>query len=229
VSVLGLDTATGVASVGVAGADQLVERAQPVAGSHARALLPLIDAVLAEANVGLADLSRIAVSIGPGSFTGLRIGLSVAKGLALATGIPLVGIPTLEAYAHAVGPGPDPIWPVLDARKGEIYAACFRWHGDALRTEMAPTAMAPADLLERLSAPCTLVGDAVDAYATAWASLPSGIRRLGLADRPPSGAVIARLAADRAATPLAALEPAYCRASEAEVHRERRVAALSLG
>jgi tRNA threonylcarbamoyl adenosine modification protein YeaZ len=87
----------------------------------------LIDAVLAEADVRLADLARIAVSIGPGSFTGLRIGLSVAKGLALATGIPLVGVPTLEAYAHALGPAPDPIWPVLDARTGEIYAACFRW------------------------------------------------------------------------------------------------------
>lgn len=226
---LGIDTATGVASVGVVGAHQFVERAQPVGGSHARALLPLIDGVLADAGVRLSDLRRIAVSIGPGSFTGLRIGLSVAKGLALATGIPLVGVPTLEAFAHAVGAGPDPIWPVLDARKGEIYAACFRWQGEELITEMAPTAIAPAALLERLTAPCTLVGDAVDAYATAWTSLPRGIRRLGLSDRPPSGAMVARLGVHRAVTPLAALEPAYCRPCEAEMQRERRVAALSLG
>src|SRR5262245_52075822 len=98
-------------------------------GSHARTLLPLIDAALAAAGVGLRQLDLLAVSIGPGSFTGLRIGLSVAKGLALATGLPVVGVPTLEAYALHVGPRPGLICPVLDARKGEVYGAVFRWQG----------------------------------------------------------------------------------------------------
>ncbi|MDX2168840.1 MAG: tRNA (adenosine(37)-N6)-threonylcarbamoyltransferase complex dimerization subunit type 1 TsaB [Deltaproteobacteria bacterium] len=227
--VLGLDTATGVASVGIVGAAQCVERVQSVAGSHARALLPLIDAVLADAGMRLAELTRIAISIGPGSFTGLRIGLSVAKGLAVATRLPLVGVPTLEAYAHAVGPTDGAVWPILDARKGEIYAASFRWRGDALHAEMPATAMAPAALIERLSAPCTLVGDAVDAHASLWDALPPGVRRLRLSQRPPSGVVVAQLGQTREPTALAALEPAYCRAAEAEMHRERRAAALSIG
>src|SRR5689334_18463142 len=95
-------------------------------GSHARTLLPLIDNALAAARCELSDLDLIAVSIGPGSFTGLRIGLSVAKGLALATGLPAVGVPTLEAYANCAGARSGLLCPVLDARKGEVYGAAFQ-------------------------------------------------------------------------------------------------------
>lgn len=228
-AVLGIDTTTGIASVGVVAAQRQVERVQSVAGSHARALLPLIDAVLGDAGIALADLTRIAISIGPGSFTGLRIGLSVAKGLAVATGLPVVGVPTLEAYAHAIGPRAGTIWPVLDARKGEIYAAGFRWRQGELETVMAVAALAPADLVARLTGPCVLVGDGVDAHRDLWASLPGAIECVTLAERPPSGAVVARIGLGLAAVPLADLEPAYCRAAEAEVRRERHLAALSTG
>lgn len=231
--VLGIDTATGIASVGVVVGQRRVERAQSVAGSHARALLPLIDAVLGDAGIALADLSRIAVSIGPGSFTGLRIGLSVAKGLALATGLPVVGVPTLAAYAQAIGPRPGEIWPILDARKGEIYAAGFRWRGGELETVMAAAALAPADLAGRLVAQrteaCVLVGDGVDAHRELWATLPRAVERVSLAERPPSGAVVAEIGRGLEPGRLADLEPAYCRAAEAEVRRERHVAALSIG
>jgi tRNA threonylcarbamoyladenosine biosynthesis protein TsaB len=232
VAVLGIDTATGIASVGVVVGQRRVERAQAVAGSHARALLPLIDAVLGDAGIGLADLTRIAVSIGPGSFTGLRIGVSVAKGLALATGLPVVGVPTLEAYARAIGSRVGLIWPILDARKGEIYAAGFRWRRDELETVMAAAALAPDDLVERLiqrPEACVLVGDGVDAHRQLWATLPPLVECISLLERPPSGAVVAQIGRGLEPVRLADLEPAYCRAAEAEVRRERHLAALSIG
>ena len=228
--VLGLDTATAIASVGIASVrGAVVERSVIMTGSHASTLLPLIDDVLSAAALRLRDLTRIAVSIGPGSFTGLRIGLSVAKGLAVATGLPLSGVPTLEAYAHAVGPCDGTVWPVLDARKGEVYAAAYRWrHGEPICAQTA-IAVTAADLVARLQGPCTLVGDGVDAYAARWATAPGVIELIPLARRPPSGAVVALRGMETAGSPLAALEPMYCRAAEAEVHRQRRLAELSTG
>lgn len=227
---LGIDTATSIASVGiVADGCTAAERSLPMAGSHARTLLAVIEAVLAAAAVRLTDVGLLAVSIGPGSFTGLRIGLSVAKGLVLATGAPIVGVPTLEAYARAAGPRAGAVWPVLDARKGEVYAAGFDWRDGALGAIAEPLAIAPGALVERLRPPCTLLGDGVDAYEDLWRQrLGAGATLLRLAARPPSGAVIAALGAERAersgTDDLARLEPVYCRQSEAELHRGRRVA-----
>ena len=233
VHALGVDTATGIASVGLVRGDAALVHRQPMASSHARTLLPLIDDVLQESGVELAALDLLAVSIGPGSFTGLRIGLAVVKGLALAAGIPVIGVPTLEAYARALGPRPGTVWPVLDARKGEVYAGGYRWLGDALEEIAAPAAMTPAALQERLQAPCTLVGDGVDAYPERWSAI-TGVAGLRLADSPPDGGVVARLGIDllaaRGADDLTALEPRYCRRSEAELHRDGiAIAAVSSG
>lgn len=220
---LGIETATSIASVGVAAEDQvLAERALPMRGSHARSLLALIDTALAAADLGLGGLDLVAVSIGPGSFTGLRIGLSVAKGLALATGLPVVGVPTLEAYARTAGPRPDTLCPVLDARKGEVYAAAYRWRGADLECVAAPAAIAPERCAASLRAPCTLVGDGVDAYLELWRrALGEGADLIPLAALPPSGAVVAGLGIARArargADDLALLEPRYCRPCEAEL------------
>ena len=230
---LGVDTATGVASVGLVTNDTAVARQRPMAGSHARTLLPLIDEVLAAAGVTLATVDLLAVSIGPGSFTGLRIGLAVVKGLALASGIPVVGVPTLEAYARALGPRSGAVWPVLDARKGEVYAAGYHWRHTALEEIAAPAALSPAALAGLLRPPCTLVGDGVDAYAERWSAI-AGVTGLRLAECPPDGGEVARLGAallmTEGAADLAALEPRYCRRSEAELHRSGiAAAAVSTG
>lgn len=223
---LGIETATSIASVGIVVEGQVgAERALPMPGSHARTLLGLVDAALGAAGVGLRDLDLLAVSIGPGSFTGLRIGLSVAKGLALATGLPVVGVPTLEAYARAAGPRPGLLCPVLNARKGELYAAAFRWRGAVPECVVAPAALAPERFAVLLRTPCTLVGDGVDAYAELWRrELGEAAELIPLAALPPSAAAVARLGAARAATlgadDLAALEPSYCRLSQAEAGRD---------
>jgi len=232
VRALGIETATSIASVGIVVENQVAaERTLPLRGSHARTLLPLIEETLHGAGLGLSDLELLAVSIGPGSFTGLRIGLSVVKGLALATGLPVVGVPTLEAYAHAAGARAGVICPVLDARKGEVYAAAFRWQDGAPQCIAPPTAIAPARLAARLQGPCTLIGDGVDAYGALWRrALGPTAELVPFAELPPSGAVVARRGGARAAVAtddVATLEPQYCRASEAELGHQRRHAAAA--
>lgn len=128
-SVLGIETATMVCAAAIAsGGKILAEAAVEERNIHAERLMSLIDEVLRQTGVSPQQLDAIAVSIGPGSFTGLRIGLSVAKGLAYATGKPLVAVPTLETLARrAVGLGvAHPlILPLLDARRDEVYCQFF--------------------------------------------------------------------------------------------------------
>jgi tRNA threonylcarbamoyladenosine biosynthesis protein TsaB len=233
VRALGIETATSIASVGIVVADHVVtECALPNRGNHARTLLPLIDTALAGAGIGLRDLDLLAVSIGPGSFTGLRIGLSVAKGLALATELPVIGVPTLDAYAYSAGPRPGLLCPVLDARKGEVYASAFRWQLPEPECVMAPAAMAPEHFAAVLRAPCTLIGDGVDAYRELWRrELGEAAELIPFAQLPPSGAGVARLGIARAAArgtdDITALEPSYCRPSQAELTTARRAASAS--
>ncbi|OFV88917.1 MAG: tRNA (adenosine(37)-N6)-threonylcarbamoyltransferase complex dimerization subunit type 1 TsaB [Acidobacteria bacterium RBG_16_68_9] len=223
--VLGIDTATWTASVGVVADDALLaERSLPASTSHAVSLLSLVGETLEAAGTTLRDLDLLAVSIGPGSFTGLRIGLSVTKGLALATGIPIVGVPTLEALAYALGPREGLVCPLLDARKQEVYAATFRWRGRRLECVRAATVLPPGVLAEQLIPPCTVAGDGVDAYGAVfhdrWGDqvelLPSSVAV-------PRGSVVAALGAERFARVgsdhTAGLEPAYVRPSEAERNR----------
>jgi len=225
VRALGIETATSIASVGIVEGDRLCAAcALPMPGSHARTVVPLIDRALADAGMGLHDLDVLAVSIGPGSFTGLRIGLSVAKGLALAARLPVIGVPTLEAYVHHAGPRSGTVSPVLDARKGEVYAAAFRWRGRAVELVSAARATPPERWAASLRPPCTLIGDGVDAYAECWRrAVGEAIELIRLADLPPSGAAVARLGLARlratGADDLATLEPSYCRASQAEERR----------
>ena len=230
VRAIGIETATSIASVGIVETDHvLAAQSLPKGGNHARALLPLIDSALHAAGIGLRDLDLVAVSIGPGSFTGLRIALSAAKGLALATGLPIVGVPTLEAYAATAGPRPGLVCPVLDARKGEIYAAAYQWEGADLRCVRPPVAIDPARFAASIDTPCTLIGDGVDAYGELWRLRLSDADLVPFSTLAPSGAVVARLGVARAdasgTDDLADLEPFYCRVSEAELTHARRAAA----
>ncbi|HSR10897.1 MAG TPA: tRNA (adenosine(37)-N6)-threonylcarbamoyltransferase complex dimerization subunit type 1 TsaB, partial [Thermodesulfobacteriota bacterium] len=134
--VLALETATLAGSValvdagdGETGRRIIGENTLSNPETHSARLMPGIDRLLKEASLTIRDIGGIAVSIGPGSFTGLRIGVATAKGLAYALGIPVAGVPTLDALAATRPFSPDPVCPVLDARKKEVYAALFRCNG----------------------------------------------------------------------------------------------------
>lgn len=224
--VLGIESATRTASIAIVDeAVTLTEQTLPQSASHGTALFALLADALTAADTTLDAIDLLAVSIGPGSFTGLRIGLSMAKGLALACDIPIVGVPTLEALAAAAPPRSHPLWTVLDARKGEVYAAAFiRAPRTDMETIFPPSVCTAQYLSQCLEPPCSVVGDAVDTYGDVLRSRDrSGIELLPIANVPPSSVSVARVGAARYAErgndSVSALEPCYVRMSEAERSR----------
>jgi tRNA threonylcarbamoyladenosine biosynthesis protein TsaB len=225
--VLGIETSTKQGGVAIVGEDRvLCETVLNVEVTHSERLLPAVDRALDEARITLEGLGGIAVSIGPGSFTGLRIGLSTAKGLAYATGLPLVGVPTLEAMAWTLPGARWQVCPVLDARKQEVYAALFRHEPAGLRRMTEDAALAPEDLCRLIRNPTLFLGDGADAYGALFRE------RLGdkmllppLANRGARPACVAELGrrrllrGDRDAPD--SLVPRYLRPSEAELRRRR--------
>jgi tRNA threonylcarbamoyladenosine biosynthesis protein TsaB len=191
------------------------------ARGHAERLLPAIDALLAEAGADLSALRAFAVSLGPGSFTGLRVGLATVKGLAFASGRPVAGVPTLAALAAGAGCA-EPTLALLDARRGQLYAGLWDPEREALLHEGVYT---PEQLAARLPGGCAVVAgeDAAPAAAELVARLGAGARVLpppaGLARAEAVGRLGARLLARGEAAPAEALVPRYLRRAEAEARR----------
>ncbi|MFI5395651.1 MAG: tRNA (adenosine(37)-N6)-threonylcarbamoyltransferase complex dimerization subunit type 1 TsaB [Candidatus Binatia bacterium] len=221
--ILGLDTATWRASVGLRIDGEVVfEKSQLAEGSHAVSLLALIDEVLQTGGCTARDLDAVAVSAGPGLFTGLRIGLCVAKGLTYATGARLIAVPTLEALARTVADRDGVICPLLDARKGELYAACFESSYGNLKRLTDDLLLSPEALLEKLPRPCVILGDAVAVYGSfLQGRLGTRATLLPSDSHGPRGGVVAAMGEERLEAGqrdnATHLEPAYIRACEAEL------------
>jgi len=132
--ILAVETATRCQSVAIVDDFQvLAQETHSDCASHASVLVPSIDRLLKSLTLSLKQLEGLAVSIGPGSFTGLRVGLSTMVGFRLATQLPLVTVSTLEAMAWNVKDEPRQICPILKASRGEVYWALFRWEQEKLR------------------------------------------------------------------------------------------------
>lgn len=237
--ILSIDTATSQASVALVEDAKLVceEVASPAAGSgaaprrgnHAQSLLPLIDKLLARRGAPLSALSAFAVTIGPGSFTGLRVGLSTVKGLAYGSETPIVGVSTLEAVAARVNDREGFIAPFLDARKKEVYGALFYRRGETLERVSDDRVMRPEAFIDSVGrraagAPCVFVGDAVLAYENLVKAELGAKGLLTHGDGYAStAAAAARLALDkirrREYDPIGPLAPVYLRPSEAELKK----------
>ena len=223
--ILAFDTATWTCSVALLdGGVVLAEKCERTESSHAGTLPRMVASVLSREGERLRPGDAVAVSIGPGSFTGLRIGLSFAKGLAFAGRLRIVGVPTLDALALAALPWENRLCAALDARKREVYAAIYeRAAGGRIVRIAPPRALAAARLSEELGGPCAVIGDAVEAYADVFArSLGAGVRLLPSTRHPPRASAIARMAAARLAydpegDDLSALAPYYLRPPEAEL------------
>lgn len=191
--------------------------------SHCAGLPAAVDELLATAGLRIGDLKGIGVAIGPGSFTGLRVGLSYAKGLARAAGIPLAGIPTLDAMALLAGsdgPSRALVCPILDARRGEVYAALYRFSADALERKSEDFALTIAELAELINGEAILIGEAKAGEVRTLAAAKGCRATLrGAAELYRTGSLVAVLAAARIAQneadEVGALEPRYVRASGA--------------
>jgi tRNA threonylcarbamoyladenosine biosynthesis protein TsaB len=228
VLLLAVETATPDTSAALLRDGELVAEERGAAGRPtAETLLPAVDALLRRCATSLDAVEAFAVSIGPGSFTSLRIGLATLKGLTFGSGRPAVAVPTLRALAHTAPPGAGPVVALLDARRDELYAAAFE--GEAL----APTALLPegvytvASLRERLPATCRLTGQGVAVCGAALRSaLGAGVvcvpAQVGVARAAHVGALAARMLAEGAGVDVARLVPIYLRRAEAEVQRTGR-------
>jgi tRNA threonylcarbamoyladenosine biosynthesis protein TsaB len=164
---LAVETATSWLSVALLEDERvLAHHEQEAAGAHAMLLLPAIDGVLMQAGLNLADLDGLVCSIGPGSFTGLRVGLSTCLGLRAATRLPLIVVPTLEAMAWMVREQPLPICPVLTSRKGEVYWAVFQWKSGQCERTVPEHVGPPLALGQSLTQQTLLVGSGWQAVAS---------------------------------------------------------------
>jgi tRNA threonylcarbamoyladenosine biosynthesis protein TsaB len=220
---LALETATSPGSVALLrGGGVAVERALPAGRATAETLLPEIDALLAAAGVPIAAIRGFAISIGPGSFTGLRIGVATLKGLAFGAPQPVAAVPSLAALALRAPPGPGPAIALLDARRGQVYAAGYTGPG-SLAPDALPEGLYTADELAlRLPPSCRLVGEGAAACGEAIRRA-RGAAALLAADALPRAGDVGRLGrallAGGVTCSAAELVPRYVRRAEAEAKR----------
>ena len=168
--VLALDTATEIGAIALVEEDRLMAQTQfRVEKTHSQNLWRTIRFLLSETGWGLEQIDLWAVSIGPGSFTGVRIGLATVKGLAWVTQKPVIGVSTLEILAWSVAPTPYLICPILDARRQEVYFAFYRYTplGSVLMVR-EPGHLSPLALVPEIREPAVFVGHGALRYQELW-------------------------------------------------------------
>jgi len=163
--ILAIDTSTKYISLAIAEKDKVVsvfnrDREQ----RHCARLIPEIDKFLKRAKLRLRDIGFIAFSIGPGAFTGLRIGAATVKALALAAKIKIVGVPTLDALAQGLAPESSLIVPIVDARRGNVYASVYSFKGGQLKRYMKYSVLPAAELIKKVKADAVFLGDGLIHY-----------------------------------------------------------------
>jgi tRNA threonylcarbamoyl adenosine modification protein YeaZ len=214
--VLAIDTALEACAAAVLDTAQggiLASESIAMARGHAEALMPLVARVMGEAKLAFSDLDRIAVTVGPGSFTGLRVGVAAARGLAMAAGKPVVGLTTLAAYAapYIAADDRSPLLAAIDARNDQVYMQLF---GTGGRTLIQPRVSSLRDAVRTATAgPARIVGSGAALIAGAW---PAKDRRPVIVDAAKAPVIdwVAHLGA--AAAPAQALpKPLYLRAPDA--------------
>jgi len=214
--VLAIDTALAACAAAVLDTEHgiVASESLPMVRGHAEALVPLIARVLKQSDTGFRDLGRIAVTTGPGSFTGVRVGLAAARGFGVATAVPVVGVSTLTVYAapYLAGNGKTPVVAAIDARHGHVFLQVF---GPGGQTLVSPRLAALSEAIEAASAtPACLVGSAARAVADGLAKNAAPPRAVDPRDAPD----IVWVAQIGAVTPQAqsAPHPQYLRAPDAQ-------------
>lgn len=197
-------------------------------GNHSASLMPALDHLLQETNLDIGQVQGIALALGPGSFTGLRVGVATVKGLAYALNVPVVGISTLDTLAHNLCYASTLVCPVLDARKNEVYAAIYQGNGSGHLERITPDlVISPEELSRQLTGKGKVIflGDALQVYGEIWQkklgaqalfappelSYPRAVQvgRLGLA----------KFQSGQTLNPFS-FTPLYLRRSEAEINWE---------
>jgi tRNA threonylcarbamoyladenosine biosynthesis protein TsaB len=222
--VLGIDTSTSCGSVGLIDDGEIIsDYLLNIPVTHSERLLGAVEFVLREAHCPIENIDGWAISLGPGSFTGLRIGVSTVKGLAYATGKPVAGVSTLDVLASQIPPTSYLICPILDARKKEVYTAFYRYQeGISLQRKSDYQAIRPEDLVKNIKEPTIFLGEGLKTYGDflqkslpSWAIFPPPSLSV------PHGSIVAKLGSERLQKgehlELSTFVPVYVRPSEAEM------------
>lgn len=226
--ILSVDTATVTCSVGILDDGRvLAEAVNEKRQTHSRHLMTMVDAVLQMAGVRLDQLDALAVTRGPGSFTGVRIGISTMQGLAMGLSKPLIGISSLEALAHQAGACAPLVCPVLDARKGEVYTAIYRPENDGMQLLLEEQVCSPDQLVRQIDGPCLLVGNGTLTYRKMMREKLGGQAVFaGSALNKVRAETVGRLAMQKIKTaggePPGGVIPHYIRPSDAEINLRKK-------
>lgn len=227
--VLGIETSTKTGSVAVVSDKAVIAQySLNIEITHSERLMSTVDRVLRDTGFTLSQLDGFAVAVGPGSFTGLRIGVSTVKGLAFATGKPVAAVPTLYALAWNVPHAAHPVCPLLDARKNEVYAAIYVSEGSVLRQTVPEVVVSLSRLGDLVASTAVFTGEAAFLYRSEIERM-FGEKAL-FAPRSailPAGAAVAEIGLGMIGTgrqaDLDSLAPMYIRRPEAEVAWEKRM------
>ena len=227
--ILGIETATERVSVSIGGHEGVIALFEITKGRrHAETLVPAIDFMCAQAGIALDEISVVAVDVGPGLFTGMRVGLASAKAIAQALRIPMIGITSLDLLAFPSRHSDRVIVPVIDARKGEVFYAMYRQVPGGVQQVAEPTVGPVEDLVADLMArsqDALLVGDGALRYRD---EILEGFHCEVGGDAHPSAAPLVQLAHARAlreewVNPRE-IEPVYLRAPDAKINWSTRAA-----
>ena len=229
--ILALETSARAVSAAVSENGRILTSGYQDTGlTHSRTLMPIVEHILKNADLKPADMDAIAVAVGPGSFTGIRIGVAAAKGFAWGAELPCIGVSTLAAMAVGLGAWQGYVCPVMDARRSQVYNALF--HVDCgkytrIREDRAISLRDLREDVKNLAEPIFLVGDgSVLCYNTLLEEVPALVlppehrmhqRACGVALE------AQRMMAQGNLTPAAELVPNYLRLSQAERERNERM------
>jgi len=222
--ILSIETSTMLGGIAIVddSAGLIAETRLNVKTTHSERLMTAINNTLAQSELTLDDMDVFAIASGPGSFTGLRIGLSTVKGLSYATGRPVVTVPTLEAFAWNFPYSCCPVCLMLDARKSEVYGAVYRWEENSFSTVLETVSIRPEALLERLQGRVLFAGEGVLLYREKILAVMKERALFAPMDKmvpsPANIAVLGMAAAQRGEyAEISQAVPVYVRKSEAEV------------
>jgi len=227
--ILAIDTSTMMGSIALSDNDQLVAEYQiGIKSTYSDVLLPVIDHLLSHANVAIHEVDWFALALGPGSFTALRIGVSLVKGLALSLGKPIVGIPSLDGLAQNVCFSNLLICPLLNARKGEVYTAFYKSNDAYSIEKLTPDrAINPEKLLDEIGEEVIFLGDGCAMYRE---KITERLKNAFFAPphlNCPRASSISTLASEmfknNEIIDADILTPVYVRAPEAEVNLKKRI------
>lgn len=221
--ILGIDTSSSKGSIAITLKHTVIsEISFSDQTSYSKKLFFLIDSILQNTDLNISQIDAFAVSIGPGSFTGLRVGISTVLGLSLAQKKPIISVETLLAMAHTIPFTEHLICPIIDARKGELYTSFFQYNKNGRICQLGEDQIInPETLTKEISKPTIFFGTGVDTYDGVIRRELGSLASFNNRFLNTAAASVAKLGYEKIEngeeTPLAQLKPKYIRRSEAEM------------